>query len=199
VLTLGPDPASARVVALVLHGRGQSPEYMRPAAERLAAIGVRCVLPEAEENSWYPLSFLQPIAANEPKLSLSLARLSGLLDGLEAAGVPPERTVLAGFSQGACVAAELLARRGRRYRAALILTGGLIGPPGTVWPVPTGIAGVPVLVTGSDMDEFVPEARTRETADTFRRAGATVELLVTPGRPHEIGPAEIARAVALLG
>ena len=187
------------MVAVVLHGRGQSPAYMRPAAERLAAAGTHCILPEAVENSWYPLSFLQPLEGNEPKFSASLAQLSALLDDLEAAGVPPGRTVLAGFSQGACMTAELLARRGRRYRAAIGWTGGLLGPPGTAWPIPTGIAGVDVLLTGSDVDEFVPEARVRETAAVFRRAGAVVDVLVTPGRAHEIGDDEMSRAVALLG
>ena len=198
-LTLGPPLDAARFVALVLHGRGQSPDYMRPAAERLAAGGGHCILPEAADNSWYPLSFLQPLAANEPKLSESLARLSDLLDGLEARGVAPGWTVLAGFSQGACMTAELLARRGRAYRAAFVWTGGLIGPPGTIWAVPRGIAGVPVLASGSDVDEFVPEARVHETARVFADAGAAVEVMIAPGRAHEIAAAELARAVALLG
>ena len=198
-LTLGPPLEAARFVALVLHGRGQSPEYMRPAAELLGAAGAHCILPEAAGNSWYPLSFLQPRAANEPKLTESLARLSDLLDGLEAGGVAPGRTVLAGFSQGACMTAELLARRGRAYRAAFVWTGGLIGPPGSVWAVPRGIAGVPVLASGSDVDEFVPEARVHETARVFADAGAAVEVTIERGRAHEIAAAELARAMALLG
>jgi predicted esterase len=197
-LTVGPPLESAASVALVLHGRGQSPEYMRPAAERFAAAGVHCLLPHAEDDSWYPLSFLQPVANNEPKFSTSLATLSELLDGLEAAGKPPERTVLAGFSQGACMTAELAARRGRRYQAAIIWTGGLLGPAGTEWATPAGTRGMNILLTGSDVDEFVPEARVNETASVFRRAGATVEVMITPGRPHEIPDGEIARAVALL-
>ncbi len=197
VLTIGPALSDAAYVALVLHGRAQSPEYMRPAAERLAAAGVRCLLPEAAEKSWYPLGFLQPINANEPNFSASLARLTSMLDQLEREGVSSERTVIAGFSQGACMTAELLARRPRAYRAGIVWTGGLLGPPDTAWPTPAGIAGVPILLTGSDVDEFVPEARVHETADVFRRAGAAVEVLIARGRAHEIGAAEIARAVAL--
>jgi predicted esterase len=197
MLTIGPAVAEARAVALMLHGRGQSPDDLRPAAERFAAAGIRCVLPEADGNTWYPRGFMKPVAENQPAFAASLARLSELLDGMELLGVPPARIVLAGFSQGGCMTAELLARRGRRYRAGIVWTGGRLGPPGTVWPAAAGIAGVPVLVTGSDVDEYVPEARVRETADFFRAAGAAVELLITPGRPHEIGGAELARAVAL--
>ncbi len=199
MLTLGPAVADAPALALVLHGRGQSPEYLSPAAERFAASGIRCVLPEADGNAWYPRGFMKPVAENRPQFAASLARLSDLLDGMELLGVPPARIVLAGFSQGGCMAAELLARRGRRYRAGIVWTGGRLGPPGTAWPAAKGIAGMPLLVTGSDVDEYVPEARVRETADFFRAAGAAVELLITPGRAHEIGEAELARAVAMAG
>jgi predicted esterase len=71
-----------------------------------------------------------------------VASLSALLDSVEASGVVPANIVLAGFSQGACMTAELLARRGHRYRAAIIWTGGLLGAPGTEWPTPAGM-GVP--------------------------------------------------------
>ncbi|NIQ25901.1 MAG: phospholipase, partial [Gammaproteobacteria bacterium] len=63
---------------------------------------------------WYPFSFLAPIEDNEPGLSSGLAVLGELLEHLAAASLPPERTMLLGFSQGACLALEYVARNARR-------------------------------------------------------------------------------------
>ena len=117
---------------------------------------VAYLLPGAPGNSWYPQSFMAPFAANEPWLSRSLANQARLIEGVIAAGVPPERIVLGGFSQGACLTAETLVRAPRRYGAGIIFTGGLIGPPGTAWPAEPALAGTPVYLSGSEIDPHVP-------------------------------------------
>jgi dienelactone hydrolase len=111
-------------------------------------------------------------------------------------GGDERRIVLGGFSQGACLTAETLVRRPRRLGGAIVWTGGLIGPPGTSWPLAPALAGMAVLVTGSDVDPFVPESRGHETARHFAACGCTVETMMLPGRPNEIADAEIAAARA---
>lgn len=197
-LTLGPPLGEAAAVVVLMHGRAQSPAMMREQAAGLIRPQLHCVLPQAPDNTWYPARFLAPLAENEPFLSASLARIEAIVAGAIAAGVSAERIVLLGFSQGACLAAEFAIRHPRRYGAVIVWTGGLIGPPGTAWPRPAALRGVPVLVTGSDVDEFVPEASVRQTAAHFAAIGAATDLRLYPGRAHIVSPLEVAAAAALV-
>lgn len=197
-LRFGPSPDEADGIVVLVHGRGQSAAFMQEAAAQLGMPNLHYVLPEARGNTWYPQGFLRPLDENEPALSDSIAAIDALLADLVAVGGDELRVVLGGFSQGACMTAELLVRRPRRLGGAIVWTGGLIGPPGTSWPTAPALAGMALLVTGSDVDPFVPESRCHETARHFAECGCTVETLILPGRAHEIADPEIAAARALL-
>ena len=184
-------PAGADIVAVMMHGRGGSPEDMRNLAAALDCPFVRFIFPRAPEHSWYPKSFLSKLTDNEPKLSASLAACGAIIDELERDGVAPGQIVLGGFSQGACMTAELLLRRPRRYGAAVILTGGMIGPPDLARTPPPELAGLPVYLSGSKVDEWIPVQRTHATADILRAAGADVTLRVFDNRPHMVTDEEI--------
>ena len=95
---------------------------MRDIALRLERPDIRFILPRAQEGSWYPKGFLAPLSENEPFLSQSLARYEALIDDVLAQGVAPERLILGGFSQGACLTAQTLWRRPARYGGVLIFT-----------------------------------------------------------------------------
>ena len=194
LVSLGPALPDAAAVCILAHGRGGAPSDMARLATALEAPDVRFLLPGAPGGSWYPQSFMAPFAANEPWLGGALANQAALIEGVLETGFKSERIVLGGFSQGACLTAETLVRAPRRYGGALILTGGLIGPPGTTWPTVPGIAGTPVYLTGSETDPHVPPERARETERVLRDSGATVEARIFPARPHVITPAELARA-----
>lgn len=181
----------ARVIALLLHGRDQDPAVMdEHVVRRLALPTVAYVAPAAAERSWYPAGFMAPIADNEPRLSQALERVARIADELAAPHV------VIGFSQGACLACEHVYRRGAR--ALIAFTGGLIGPPGTTWRSGDELAGMPVLISGSEANPWVPAERMRETADAFARLGARVSTRFHPGDAHAVGDAEIAAARALL-
>ncbi len=197
-LAIGPEPGDAAAVAIVAHGRGSSPEDMGRLARALDVPGVRFLLPEAPGGNWYPERFLAPIARNEPWLSAALANQMDLIEETIAAGVPSAKIVLGGFSQGACLAAETLIRRPGRYGAALILTGGLIGPPGTTWTPDARLAGTPVYLTGSEVDPHIPVTRTRETEAVLSASGALVEARVFADRPHTVSGEELGTARAYL-
>lgn len=188
----------ARLFALMLHGRGRSAQEMLALGSAFDVAGVHYLCPQAPDASWYPESFLEPRARNQPALRASLSAISAHLDALNAAGVPDERIVLCGFSQGACMVAETLIRRPAAYAAALIFTGGLMGPPGTPWSTSGRLPPVPVLLTGSEIDEWVPAWRTRETALTLEALGAAVELAIYASREHMVSDDEIVRARRLL-
>lgn len=196
----GAPRESARVAGVVLHGRGGRAERMLDLAARLGIAGVRWVAPQADGGQWYPHRFMEPIGRNEPFLSDAVRRCEQSV--VEAAGhgrLGPDRTVVVGFSQGACLATEFVLRHPGRCRALVVFTGGLIGPPGADWRTARGtLDGLHVLVTGSDVDEWVPEARVRETADVLTAFGARVQLRLYPGRPHVVSDAEVEAARDLI-
>jgi phospholipase/carboxylesterase len=183
---------------VLAHGRTLTPAYMQAIADRIALPQIRYVLPAADGNTWYPKSFLTPIAENEPYLSAAIAHYETVISGLLTNGVRPERLFIGGFSQGACLTAEFLARHPRRLAGAILWTGGLIGPEGTRWPEDRDFDGMPVYVTTSATDPFVPPGRVRATADWYLVAGATVTARIFSHRDHEVSDAEVAEARRLL-
>lgn len=203
ITTRGPAPAEADVVVVAVHGRGQSPDFMiEHLVRHLDAPGTCWILPAAHENTWYPLGFLAPLADNEPRLAQALEVLDHVAASI--ADVPSDRVVWAGFSQGACLVSEWVARHPRRWGGLAALTGGRIGPPGTDLSIATpeaageGLVGMPAYFGVGDPDEWVPVHRVHDTAAAYRAAGAHVTVEVFPGRPHEISAAEVERVRSLV-
>jgi phospholipase/carboxylesterase len=194
------EPARADAVLVLLHARGHSAASMYQLAGRLGLPGIAVVAPEAPGGSWYPLRFNEPRAANEPHLSRALAIAGAALDDVAAAGVPPERVVLGGFSQGACLACDVLARDPRPLGGLAALCGGLIGAVDEelARPAPGALDGLPVLLTGNEQDAWVPVGRVRRTAELLGAAGARVDLRVHPPRPHRVHDDEIEALRALV-
>ena len=197
-LETGAPRETARLVVLMVHGRWGTADAMASLAERFALEGVCYVCPEADGNSWYPGRFMEPLEENQPALGNSLAVVEALADELAADGFGTERLVLCGFSQGACLAAQLLVRRPQAYAAAILFTGGLIGPPGTVWRTPGRMPSTPVLLTCGDTDEWIPLGRVQETAVALEAFGAAVDMVIYPGREHLVCDDEVMRARKLL-
>jgi phospholipase/carboxylesterase len=185
------------MAAILVHGRGHWPETMLDLAMRLALDDVHFVLPAAAGRSWYPARFIAPVAENEPWLSHALEAYDAAVGRLADAGWPADRLVLAGFSQGACLTLEYVARHPRRYGGVAALTGGLIGEDSELTR-PEGLAGTPVLITSAEGDDWVPPGRTQESAQILAAAGADVDLRVFEPGPHGIRPQEVDAVRALI-
>ena len=198
VLRRGPALSRARRVVILIHGRGDSAEGILTLADAFDAPDVTWIAPQAAGNTWYPYPFLAPMEQNEPGLSSGLRVIGTLLDGLAVEGITPERVVLMGFSQGACLAQEFAARNARRYAAIVGLSGGLIGPPGTPRDYDGSFDGTPVFLGCSDVDPHVPVERVHESAQMFRRMGATVDERIYPRMGHTVNQDEIEAAAQLL-
>lgn len=195
VVHFGAPLVSARAVVVLIHGRGQSPDYMREFfAERLDCTDVAYVAPTAADNTWYPYSFLSPLTDNHRGLENTLQCMSVLQDTLLDQGIAPGQIIWCGFSQGACVVSQFVSLNPHRWGGLIALTGGLIGPQGTTWPITGDFDGMPAYFTTSESDPHVPEDRVRDTASVFARAGASVSVEFFLGRPHEINNAEINRS-----
>jgi phospholipase/carboxylesterase len=200
LLEAGRPQGAARFAGVLLHGRGGTPAAMIELASRLDLDGIRWLAPGADGGSWYPNRFMEPVASNEPFLTRAIERCDAAVgDAAEGGRLIASQLVVIGFSQGACLALEYALRHPGRCGAAIVFTGGLIGLPGTDWqPSARTLAGLRVLVTGSDVDEWVPEARVRETARVLTAKGADVRLRVYAGRPHVISDEEIVEARTFL-
>jgi predicted esterase len=185
-------------VLVLLHGRGATAESILALHGELLLPTIAAVAPQAAGYSWYPHSFLAPIEANQPFLDSALRRIEGIVDQLLDSGVPTNKIALLGFSQGACLTTEYVARHPRRYGAVIAFTGGLIGPPGTPREYAGSLAGTSVFLGTSDPDAHVPFERVQETAAVFKRMGADVDLRRYPGMPHTINEEELAAARSLL-
>ena len=198
VLRAGRPLAEAQAALILVHGRGATAASILELADYLPHPAMAYLAPQAAGNTWYPYSFLMPMEQNEPHLSSALARLASLLGDVERAGIPAERVVLAGFSQGACLASEFVARHAQRYGGLLVFSGGLIGPPGTPRAYEGTLGDTPVFLGCSDVDPHIPLARVNETAEVMARLGAAVDKRIYPRFGHTINQDEIDAAAALV-
>jgi len=198
VLAAGPPAAEAAAAAILLHGRGGSAQDILSLAEAVRRPAIAWRAPQAAGSAWYPQSFLAPLEENEPWLGSALAAVGRLVSELEGEGVPPERVVLAGFSQGGCLALEYTARHAQRYGGAAGLSGGLIGPPGTPRAYEGSLAGTPVFLGCSDRDPHIPLARVEETAEVLARMGGDVTKRIYPEMGHVVSRDEIENLAEVL-
>ncbi len=182
----------ARAAMLMLHGRGASAHDILSFTDLLAQPGFAYLAPQAADNAWYPNSFLAPIPSNEPYLSSALDLIASLLGQIASAGIPPERTMVLGFSQGACLGLEYVARNAQRYGGVVGWSGSLIGPDGTPRDYPGSLNGTPIFLGCSDIDFHIPKARVDLTADILRGLGGDVTERIYPNMGHTVNRDEIA-------
>lgn len=179
---------------ILIHGRGATAPSILELAQVLHHEGLAYLAPQAAGNTWYLYSFLSPIEQNEPGLSSGLQAIAEVLAEVEAAGIPTEKVIIGGFSQGACLASEFVARNTRRYRGLLLFSGGLIGPLGTPQEYNGSLEGTPVFLGCSTTDFHIPAERVHETAAVFETMGADVTKRLYPNMGRTIIHAEIDEA-----
>lgn len=213
VAAAGPPPAQARLGLVALHGRGASPADILALAAHLAPEGVAARAPTAAGASWWPMSFLEPLEANAPHVESALAAVEACVAALMAEGLPSRRIALMGFSQGACLALEHVARAGRVYAGVVAFSGGLVGnaegeggPDAALYGRPAkrfdydgALGGTPVLLSCHERDPHIPLARVRATEAVFTALGATPHLEIIAGQGHAPGPRTLGAARELLG
>jgi phospholipase/carboxylesterase len=198
LLTGGAPLKTARAAAILVHGRGASAQDILSLGAEYDQDDIAYLAPQAPNGTWYPYSFLAPLAQNEPHLSNALGVVAAAFDHLAREGFAPERVALVGFSQGGCLALEYAARNAKRYGAVAGLSAGLIGPPGTPRDYKGSLAGTPVFLGCSDVDGHVPLARVHESRDVLGTLGAQVDERIYPRMGHTVNEDEVAAVAALL-
>ncbi len=191
VLVLGTPLDQARAAMILVHGRGGTADDILALRDQWPTTGLAFVAPQAADDTWYPYSFLAPLSRNEPHLSSGLALLGAIVDELNDRGIPPERQILLGFSQGGCLALEFAGRNARRRGGVVGLSSGLIGPPGRQWDFAGSLDRTPVFLGCSDVDPHIPRERVEASAAELERIGAQVDLRIYPGLRHTINRDEL--------
>lgn len=195
--TAGAPPQAADAAVVMLHGRSSTAKHILRLVDEFYHHGVMYLAPQAARRTWYPRSGYGPFEDNEPWFSSALGRVSDALGVAAEAGVPPERVLVFGFSQGGCLACEFVARNPRRYGGLVALSGSLLGPE-----IREGyggsLDGTPVFLGCSEDDSYVPAGRVRESAAVFERLGGDATARLYDGLGHEINDDEMRRLDALV-
>ncbi|MWV64011.1 phospholipase [Halorubrum sp. JWXQ-INN 858] len=198
-LVVAGAPAAASAVAVVLvHGRGGTPEGLVRLADEFYRPGVAFLAPGARRASWFPARSDAPIDANEPALTSAVDCVAAAVAAAGDVGVPPERTVLVGVSQGGSVAAEFLRRRPERFGGAFVVSAALPGSGDDLGVIDSDdgggdLDGTPVVLASSEADPAVSVERVRETATALERLDASVDVRIDAGSGHGLSDATMRR------
>ncbi|WP_266079456.1 alpha/beta hydrolase [Haladaptatus caseinilyticus] len=198
IATTGSDVDEADTAIVLVHGRGATAESILELSHEFSHDEIAYVAPQASQNTWYPQSFLAPMESNQPYLSSALALLDTIVSDLDTAGIPPDRIFLLGFSQGACLTTEFVARNAKRYGGVAGLSGGLIGPEGTPREYEGSLDDTPIYLGCSDRDPHIPVERVHETRDVLRDLDADVTEQIFEGMGHGVVPEEIASVAEMV-
>lgn len=212
MLTAGRTPSEASFGLVLVHGRGAGAADILEFGEALALPDLALAAPEAPGRSWWPTSFLAPSAEMEPYVQHGLSAIDGLVQTYEAAGLARDRIGVLGFSQGACLAAEYLARQGSGLGFGFILSGGLVGTGDAETGSNPALYGfgdkrldydtrldtTRVYMSCHTADPHIPHKRFLDTVSVLRGAGASVRDRSMPGQGHGIDAEDVAQIRAVL-
>ncbi len=198
ILFAGASLEKAEAAMIMVHGRGATAENILELAGEFPNVKFAFAAPQAEHFAWYPNSFLAPIESNEPGISNGLNVIQNIVNEIESAGISSDKTVLLGFSQGACLALEFAARNAKRWGGVVGLSGGLIGPEGSSRNYSGSLDGTPVFLGCSDVDVHIPKERVAETSEVMTRLGGDVTMRLYSNMGHTINRDEIEAVKVLM-
>ncbi|MDZ7719722.1 MAG: dienelactone hydrolase family protein [Balneolaceae bacterium] len=198
IVTHGISPGEADLAMIMIHGRGASAQSIITLSNEFDTGKIHYRAPQANQFTWYPYSFLQPTEQNEPGLSSGLQLIFDIISDLENEGIPKEKIVLLGFSQGACLSTEFVARHPAKYGGLIALSGGLIGKSVEKEKYKGDLAGTPYFVGCSDVDPHIPVERVDESVEVLKKLGAHITKKIYPGMGHTVNQDEIEQIKKIL-
>ena len=193
-ITAGKELTKDGKVLIMVHGRGGSAEDIISLSSYLEVKEFTVIAPQATNNSWYPYSFLESPSRNEPWLSSALEVLNDIVDDLKSKGIPVTNIYFLGFSQGACLTLEFVARNASRYGGVVAFTGGLIGDKIYNDNYRGDFENTPMFIGTSNPDPHVPVERVYATTNILKDMNAEVTEKVYNHMGHTINHDEIETA-----
>ncbi|MEP6582860.1 MAG: dienelactone hydrolase family protein [Ginsengibacter sp.] len=194
IVTAGRKIEEAGKALIMLHGRGAGAEDILSISDYLHVKDFAIIVPQAKSNSWYPQSFLAPPKTNEPWLSDALKLIESILASLNEKNINNKHVYFLGFSQGACLTLEFVARNATRYGGIVAFTGGLIGDKIYKENYKGKFEGTPVFIGSGNPDFHVPVERVYATTNILKSMGADVSEKIYDNMGHTINQDEIDQA-----
>lgn len=191
IITAGKELSKASRALIMLHGRGASAGDILSLARHLNIADTALLAPQAANHTWYPYSFMAPVQENEPWLSSAIDMVNQTVDAALKAGIAAGNIYFLGFSQGACLTLEYIARYAQRYGGAVAFTGGLIGDQLHTANYQGDFKQTPIFIGTSDPDVHVPVERVHATTKLLQQLNADVTEKVYPNMGHTISEDEI--------
>lgn len=197
ILFAGKELKEAQRALIMLHGRGSTAKNILSLSSYLSVDDYALIAPQATNNTWYPYSFLEPPAHNEPWLSSAIALLDEIVADV-ARTIAKKNIYFLGFSQGACLTLEFVTRNAQRYGGCIAFTGGLIGDKIYTGNYKGDFQNTPVFVGSSDPDPHVPVQRVHDTVNILKSMNAAVTAKIYERMGHTINQDEFDHANEIL-
>lgn len=191
LVTAGASLDVAEAALVLVHGRGATAQSIIQIADEFHQHGVTYFAPQAARNTWYPNAFTAPVESNEPGRTSGLQAIDNAVTEATDVGIPIEQVMVLGFSQGACLASEYVARNPRQCGGLAVLSGGLIGESVDPSDYEGDLDGTRVFLGCSDVDPHIPEERVHESAAIFEELNGNVTKRLYEGMGHGINQDEI--------
>lgn len=197
-----------RATVIWLHGLGADGHDFEPIIPALRlpdALGIRYLFPEAplrpvtinggmEMRAWFDIdSVRRDAGVNRTHLAESVAGLRALAHREAERGIPPERLVLAGFSQGGAVVLQAATGVGAAGEPPVKAAGVVALStylPVTDRVVPPTPPSIPVFQAHGSFDPLIPVHFAGMSCRALTSAGWTVEYHEYP-MAHQVTEAEI--------
>ncbi|MCU7617099.1 dienelactone hydrolase family protein [Chryseobacterium sp. PBS4-4] len=198
IKTGGKSLNEAEKVLIMIHGRGGSAQDILSLSQHLNVEDYALLAPQATNGSWYPLSFIAPVEQNEPWLSSAIETVGKTVETVLDAGIKVENIYFFGFSQGACLTLEFLARNAQRFGGAVAIIGGVIGEKINHENYKGDFAQTPIFLGTSNPDFHVPVERVYATANILKEMNADVTEKVYANFGHSINQEEMELANSIV-
>jgi homogentisate 1,2-dioxygenase len=181
----GPELERATRVVIALHGRNEAADIALARVVELSGndANVAVVAPQAASGAWYSGRYHEGREQLGDELASAASGVRSLIASL-LARVPPERLVLFGFSQGACLALEVFGSVTPRPATLVALAGAALGRGHELDGLPS-LSGSRVLLSAWERDPWVELEHVERTAKLLSELGADVALVREPGDAHE--------------
>ena len=196
----GASLEEAEAIVVCIHGKYASSDRILQQFERSVGPSslypskkVSILAPQAVGSAWYPNSFLKPREENEPGVSSALSVIDYCVR-LAATYVHPQKIVLMGFSQGACLSISYVCSKGSLVVGSVAaLSGSLLGSDEEVnentYPCHF-LHSSKVFFGCAEEDAYIPLKRIDQATSLLESKGILVQKHIFPGSSHSIIPAE---------
>jgi phospholipase/carboxylesterase len=203
-----PASGTATSVVVFLHGYGADGNDLLGLADPLSPHmpDTLFVAPDAPDRSkmnpmgfqWSPIPWIDGSSEAEASAAMtqSIADVNAFLDELLAEeGLPPDRLILLGFSQGCMISLHVAPRRPEPVAGVIGISGRLLVPE---LLAAEAVSKPPILLIHGDADEVVPFASMHEAGQALSAAGFETYAHVMKGTGHGIAPDGLSVSLAFM-